>query len=213
MVYSIATNLPTCFIVCKEEFEDTELAIRNSISEKVWQHTGQKKKDKQRSMKHYLGSKASCKQSFVLYYHMLYIRKTTTSRKKINITLKNDSKFDLIFFLFYRTIEIMEGRVLVHLVGGLEVDLLGIIFPLAVTEAEGNLHKPQAEEDQFHNMSIRFQGGNPKLLLNSEIADSIATLKSHLQDLTPEGAQVLIRGNNSNQATFYPQENAGIQTM
>jgi hypothetical protein len=55
--------------VCKEEFEDTELAIRNSISEKVWQHTGQKKKDKQRSMKHYLGSKASCKQSFVLYYH------------------------------------------------------------------------------------------------------------------------------------------------
>ena len=49
-------------------------------------------------MKHYLGSKASCKQSFVLYYHMLYIRKTTTSRKKIKITLKNDSKFDLIFF-------------------------------------------------------------------------------------------------------------------
>jgi hypothetical protein len=49
--------------------------------------------------------------------------------------------------------------------------------------------------------------------LNSEIADSIATLKSNLQDLTPEGAQVLIRGNNSNQATFYPQENAGIQTM
>lgn len=102
---------------------------------------------------------------------------------------------------------------LVHLVGGLEVDLLGIIFPLAVTEEKGNLHKPQAEEDQFHNMSIRFQGGLPKLLLNSEIADSIATLKSNLQDLTPEGAQVLIRGNNSNQATFYPQENAGIQTM
>jgi hypothetical protein len=66
--------------------------------------------------------------------------------------------------------------------------------------------------DLFAN-EFGFQGGNPKLLLNSEIADSIATLKSHLQDLTPEGAQVLIRGNNSNQATFYPQENAGIQTM
>lgn len=117
------------------------------------------------------------------------------------------------FFLLYRAIEIMEGRVLVHLVGGLEVDLLGIIFPLAVTEEEGNLHKPQAEDDQFLNMSSRFQGGNPKLLLNSEIADNIATLKSNLQDLTPEGAQVLIRGNNSNQTTFYPQENAGIQTM
>lgn len=117
------------------------------------------------------------------------------------------------FFLPYRAIEIMEGRVLVHLVGDLEVDLLGIIFPLAVTEEEGNLHKPQAEDDQFLNMSSRFQGGNPKLLLNSEIADNIATLKSNLQDLTQEGAQVLIRGNNSNQTTFYPQENAGIQTM
>lgn len=118
-----------------------------------------------------------------------------------------------IYFLFYRAIEIMGGRVLVLLVGDLELDPRGIVFPLTVTEEEDNLHKPQAEEDQTLNMSIRFQGGNLRSLLNSEIADSIATLKSNLQELTPEGGQVLIRGSNFNQTTFYPQEGAGIQTM
>lgn len=118
-----------------------------------------------------------------------------------------------IYFLFYRAIEIMGGRVLVLLVGDLELDPRGTVFPLTVTEEEDNLHKPQAEEDQTLNMSIRFQGGNLRSLLNSEIADNIATLKSNLQELTPEGGQVLIRGSNFNRTTFYPQEDAGIQTM
>jgi hypothetical protein len=44
--------------IAKEEFEDTKGAIRIRISRKNRQHNGQKKKDKQRSIKQYITQKS-----------------------------------------------------------------------------------------------------------------------------------------------------------
>jgi hypothetical protein len=44
--------LDKMWLLFKEEFEDTKGVIRISILKKKKQHNGQKKKDKQRSIKH-----------------------------------------------------------------------------------------------------------------------------------------------------------------
>ena len=64
-------------LLFKAEFEDTKGVIRIRILKKNWQHNGQKKKDKQRSIKHTINVQIKYMYCFLLHIFISFNPRTT----------------------------------------------------------------------------------------------------------------------------------------